>query len=290
MPPLISVVVPFHNNRNEIGRCCQSLLNQSCPKAAYEIIFVDNNSTDGSASIVAAHPSIRLLQQSVPGSYAARNLGIRSAVGEIIAFTDADCVVAPDWLASIGDALSSERVHIILGAYSNSLVKFPSHALAAYENAKNRYIFASRDQSLYYGYTNNMAVRRGVFEEFGYFREVARGGDSILVRSVAQNAALGIEYIPGMLVDHLEFHCQADYFRKVFVHSRSVRRLHGDAVMRPLTYRERHRAFRDMVRAEAYSPPQAALVYAVLVIGMLFWITGWLFPLPQSPRPPQRSQ
>lgn len=181
MHHFISIVVPFHNNRNEIQLCCESLLNQAYPSDRYEIIFVDNNSRDNSSAIVSAFPSIILLQQPVPGSYAARNLGVRAAKGQIIAFTDADCVAASDWLQQINAAMQSSDVSLILGAYSGRRAKFPASALSAYENAKNRYIFLGQDQSLYYGYTNNMAVRPSVFDQFGFFVEVARGGDVMLV-------------------------------------------------------------------------------------------------------------
>lgn len=291
MTRFISIVVPFHNNRKQIGSCCESLLQQTFRKDSYEVIFVDNNSTDGSAGIVAAYPSIQLLQQHAPGSYAARNLGIRAARGQIIAFTDADCIAAPDWLARIETALSNQDVAVVLGAYSGRLAQFPARALSAYENSKNRYIFANRDRSLFYGYTNNMAVKRCVFQKYGYFPEISRGGDAILVRIIVnqgQSGEAAIRYDPAMFVDHLEFNRVSEYYRKVFIHSRSVRTLHGGDVMRPLTNLERHQVFRDMVRVERYSPIQAAVVYVMIAIGMLFWIAGWVMPLSQTLGPPQR--
>jgi len=289
----ISIVVPFHNNRNEIQLCCESLLNQAYPSDRYEIIFVDNNSRDNSSAIVSAFPSIILLQQPVPGSYAARNLGVRAAKGQIIAFTDADCVAASDWLQQINAAMQSSDVSLILGAYSGRRAKFPASALSAYENAKNRYIFLGQDQSLYYGYTNNMAVRPSVFDQFGFFVEVARGGDVMLVRKVLDHdpdAKASIQYVGSMFVDHLEFNRVLSYYKKVFVHSRSVGRLRGQSLMRPLTNSQRHRAFRDMLIVEQYSPLQAKLIYLIMAIGMLFWIAGWIFPLHQRPGTPERGQ
>ena len=290
MPQFITVVVPFQNNRNEIGYCCESLLAQTYPPDCYELIFVDNNSNDGSGSIVSGRPRIQLIQEPTPGSYAARNRGIRAAKGQIIAFTDADCIAAPLWLSSIDAALSTDGFTVALGAYSALRAKFPARTLIAYENAKNRYIFASRDWPLYYGYTNNMAVRRRVFDEYGYFPEVARGGDAQMVRRVVQSGEAGraaIRYTKDMFVDHLEFNSVLGYYQKVFIHSRSLRTLQSMDVMRPLTIRERHRAFRDMVRHEHYSVLEACLAYLVIGLGMLFWLAGWVRPLPQTLRTPE---
>lgn len=284
MTPFISVIVPFYNNRDEIGRCRDSLLRQSYPKDRFEILFVDNNSTDNSASLVAGNPGVQLLWEAAAGPYAARNTGIRKSKGEIIAFTDADCVVAPDWLEQIAAAMQSENVQIVMGAYFGQNTPFPARALSAYENAKNRYIFTSGDESLYYGYTNNMAVRRGVFDRFGLFPEVARGGDASLVRRVVEHGGASIKYAPAMFVDHLEFQSVFDYYRKVYIHSRSVRGLHETGVMRPLRNQERLHAFNGMVRAEKYTVAQALFLRVILAAGMLFWIAGWLRPLPQGPR------
>ena len=283
MTPFISVIVPFYNNRNEIGRCCASLRKQTYPKDRFELIFIDNNSTDNSASIVAGHPGIQVLWESGAGAYAARNLGIRKSKGEILAFTDADCVVAPDWLSQIAEAMHSENVQIVMGAYYGQNTPFPANGLSSYENAKNRYIFTSGDESLYYGYTNNMAVRRGVFDQFGPFPEVARGGDAALVRRVVSHGGASIKYVPTMFVDHLEFQSVFDYYRKVYIHSSSVRRLHEGNIVRPLTNRERFTAFNEMVRTEHYSALQALVLRVILSAGMFFWIAGWLRPLPQGP-------
>lgn len=293
MQHFISIVVPFHNNRNEIQLCCESLINQAYPSDRYEIIFVDNNSRDSSPAIVSTFPSILLLQQPVQGSYAARNLGIRAAKGQLIAFTDADCVAASDWLQQINAAMHPPAVRLILGAYSGSRAKFPASALSAYENAKNRYIFQGQDQSLYYGYTNNMAVRPSVFDQFGFFSEVARGGDVMLVRKVLDHdpdSKVSIQYVGTMFVDHLEFNRVFSYYGKVFVHSRSVGWLRGQSLMRPLTSTQRHRAFRDMLVVEQYSLLQAILIYLVMALGMLLWIVGSIIPLHQTPGTPERGQ
>ena len=189
--------------------------------------------------------------------------------------------------------MQSPETQVILGAYSGRRAKFPASAFSAYENAKNRYVFQSLDRSLYYGYTNNMAVRASIFGQFGFFPEVARGGDVMLVRKVLNaepDCNHTIRYIPTMFVDHLEFNSVAEYFKKVFVHSRSVAGLQDNSLMRPLNNRERHLAFRDMLVEERYSTLRAVLAYFTIAFGLLFWIAGWTLPLAQTTRTPDRSQ
>jgi hypothetical protein len=87
----VSVVVPFYNAERSVEDCIAALRAQTLAPPRYEIIMVDNNSTDGSADLVRKYPDVRLLSEEKQGSYAARNRGVAAARGAIVAFTDADC-------------------------------------------------------------------------------------------------------------------------------------------------------------------------------------------------------
>jgi glycosyltransferase involved in cell wall biosynthesis len=119
--PFVSVVVPVYNSQETIESCLDSLVNLNYPKDGYEIIVVDDHSTDESADIVKsfayAQGNIRLLRQSKSkkGPAAARNLGIRHAKGEIIAFTDSDCIVPQDWLEKISLCFSRHKEYSAIG-------------------------------------------------------------------------------------------------------------------------------------------------------------------------------
>ncbi len=285
--PRISVIVPFHANEREIEHCCAALLAQDYPQDAHEILFVNSNSPDRSPRLLPAHPRIRVLRQTSPGAYAARNLGLAHATGEIIAFTDADCAVAPDWLSRISEAMTDPGTHIVVGSYRTASTRFTVRAMTAYENAKNRMIFDGLDEALYYGYTNNMAVRRAVFDRLGAFPDRMRGSDVILVRRQILAAGVdSVRYVDDMRVDHLEVRSARDYLRKVRVHSRSVRKLRSVMPLRPLSNRARLAAFCDAARAEEYSPSEALRAFAVLVAGLAWWDIGWLVPSRKPAGPP----
>lgn len=98
--PFVSVIIPVFNDAIGLKRCLESLKNQSYPESLYEIIVVDNGSSteENIAEIVADYRQAILAIESQSGSYSARNKGISIAKGNIIAFTDADCIPAVDWL------------------------------------------------------------------------------------------------------------------------------------------------------------------------------------------------
>jgi len=89
--PYISAIVPVFNGERTVGRCVGSLQRQSLPASDYEVIVVDDGSTDGTAVRLQQVVGIRVVHQVNAGPAAARNRGIREAKGDILVFTDADC-------------------------------------------------------------------------------------------------------------------------------------------------------------------------------------------------------
>src|SRR4030095_6445847 len=87
----------------------------------YEILMVDNNSTDGSAAIVAEYGRVRLLAEPTQGAYVAPNRAAAAARGQHLAFTDPDCVPDRGWLSSFAASLSDDRVLVGLG------IRRPAH-------------------------------------------------------------------------------------------------------------------------------------------------------------------
>ncbi len=94
--PKVSVVVASYNGARTLRDCLESLGRLNYPD--YEIVLVDDGSTDRTAEIAADFPNVRTVRQRNLGLSAARNAGIAAANGEIVAFTDSDCRVDEDWL------------------------------------------------------------------------------------------------------------------------------------------------------------------------------------------------
>lgn len=98
--PFVSVVVGIRNEEKFIEECIESLLNLDYPKDSYEIIIVDGMSTDKTRDIVQKYP-VKLILNKKKNVAAARNLGVENARGELVAFTDGDCKVDPQWLKTL---------------------------------------------------------------------------------------------------------------------------------------------------------------------------------------------
>lgn len=101
----ISVIIPARNEEKNIGALLDALQKQTYPKELFEVIIIDDNSTDQTTSIVRLYPHIKLIQLEEEGinSYKKKAIetGIARASGEMIVATDADCIFDPRWLQTI---------------------------------------------------------------------------------------------------------------------------------------------------------------------------------------------
>jgi len=272
----ISVIVPFYNAKTYLRSCITALLAQDYPVDDYEVILVDNNSTDGSAEIAKQFSRIKVLVERRQGAYAARNKGLAEAGGTIIAFTDADCVPERDWLCTIAKAMRPAQVYIVLGyrQWSHTASTLLS-MLEAHENQKAEFITNSQVPEIYIGYTNNMAVRREVFDTIGVFVERLRGSDTIFVlRTVQAYSCAMVRYEPTMRVRHLELNSIWKHYQKMWIYGRSSRLSQPLIFSRPLTRLEASQVFRETVRRKGYSPVQGSVLYLLIKLEALSYGIG----------------
>lgn len=226
-PPAISVIVPFFNSERHIAACIESLLAQQEMKGSYEILLIDNQSKDNSPSIVARYPEVTVLEESQPGAYPARNAGIRRARGPLLAFTDADCVVATDWLRSIRHAMEDPTIAILLGHCDYPRSASPGlRLLAAYENSKTHYVTHHCPPAYRFAYANNMAVRAELFAEYGLFKEWRRAADTEFVhRLELVRPDLRTMFLPSMKITHMEFSRTRSRLRRLRVYTQTNSRI-----------------------------------------------------------------
>ncbi|HXT40322.1 MAG TPA: glycosyltransferase [Candidatus Angelobacter sp.] len=105
--PKVSVIVASYNGARTLKACLDSLARLNYPE--YEVILVDDGSTDNTLEIASLYPQVRYLRQGNQGLSVARNTGVGAASGEIIAFTDSDCRADDDWLRYlVGDLLRGD--------------------------------------------------------------------------------------------------------------------------------------------------------------------------------------
>lgn len=120
----ISVIIPVYNTREWLPRCLESVASQGVPEQDYEIVIVNDGSTDGSETVAAefavGRPNVRVISQSNAGLSAARNTGLAAAGGDYVWFVDSDDRVAPESLQKIIAACSSGPDMVALGSARES--------------------------------------------------------------------------------------------------------------------------------------------------------------------------
>jgi len=117
----VSVIIPTYNRKDELEKLLHSLNNQTLPPSQFEIIIVDDGSSDGTEEWLMKHKDqysieIFLYAQVHEGTGAARNLGMEKARGDIFAFIDTDCVAHPEWLEHLMKPFHAEKVGAVGGS------------------------------------------------------------------------------------------------------------------------------------------------------------------------------
>ncbi len=275
----ISVVVPFYNAEDYIEDCIRALLSQRYPQDCYEIILVDNESTDRTAEIARRYPQVKLLSESKVGPYAARNRGVAESKGAIVAFTDSDCSPHEDWLQRIREAMFDPEVCIVQGRQRFARESLGLSILSDYEAEKAAYTFSAKTKEIYYGYTNNMAVRRDVFDKIGPFLELNRGADVVFVhRVIAEYSCDAVRYSPDIGLRHLEVTSVWKWFQKMHIYGRSFRGYSELVLSRPLSYREKLQVLKATIRRGGYSAAKSLLSMLLLSVGVLYYELGRQWP------------
>jgi len=111
---MISVVIPTYNEEKNIERCLKSLNNQTISRKEFEVIIVDGGSKDRTVEIAKKY-SDKVIQQTSEGIGGARNDGVISSKGNIIANTDADCILPKDWIERIRKNFENENIIAVYG-------------------------------------------------------------------------------------------------------------------------------------------------------------------------------
>jgi len=194
--PSVSVVVPVYNGEANIGECIESLLGLDYPESKYEVIVVDNDSTDNTAEEIRKH-QVKYFLEKKRGSYAARNSGVRESRGEIIAFTDSDCVVDKKWLRKLVDGFA-EGVGGVGGEITALDPKTPAERfLGELYSVKQ-----ATEEKHPFIITANAAYRKNVLHELGGFDEsFTSGGDVDFSYRLAEKG-YRIVYCPEAVVNH----------------------------------------------------------------------------------------
>lgn len=226
--PRVSVIVPVKNGAQKIGGLLDSLMQVDYDREMLEIVVVDGNSSDNTREIVLRYPTVRLLTEERPGLNAARNTGIRNSTGEVIAFTDSDCIVSKDWVKKIVEDFGEKEVGCVGG-----------NALRFYDDLISRYcdeslmpvmrIFTEKKTlskvkpPVQYPAGCNMAIRRSILAEAGEFDENIEYGfdeDELVERICSTGHTMVLD--PDLLVSHKHRSSVRELLKQTFRYGRGM--------------------------------------------------------------------
>lgn len=196
----VSIVVPVRNNRKGIEKLLNSLESLDFPRQDFEIIIVDNGSEDETLNFLRSKKDIRLLFENHKiSSYAARNVGIEASLGQILAFTDSDCEVDPQWLKRALLEMGPLGYDIVSGKIQRRL----TGELSA-SNLIDDCLYLRND--LYYkqgvSATANTFIKKKCFESIGLFPDILKGGGDWVWTAHATRAGFKLGYFPEAVIYH----------------------------------------------------------------------------------------
>lgn len=185
----ISAVVCTHNRKEHFGNAVRSLINQNINESKYEVIIIDNASTDNTWETLEREfgdmPNVRCLFEPVLGLSRARNRGWSNASGQYIAFLDDDALPCKDWLKNLCTALDDPEVGAaggpIFPLYETDVPKWFNESLLPLYSCRDwgKYICDLIPGQFFYG--TNMAIKRSILEQVGGFRsDLGRRGSVLL--------------------------------------------------------------------------------------------------------------
>jgi GT2 family glycosyltransferase len=194
--PLVSFVIPVHNDDVRLRRCLSSIVGNEYPRELIEIIVVDNDSTDGSAR-AAREQSAIVIKSSESSVAALRNKGARAALGSIIAFVDSDHEIDRYWIETAVDVLSAADV-AATGAPCLTQPG-PNWVQQQYDGLRDH---PQRREDVAWLGSGNLAVKRAAFDRAGGFDATLTACEDVDLCNRLQQAGYRIVADPNLRSIH----------------------------------------------------------------------------------------
>lgn len=199
-PPLISVIIPVFNDAARL-RLCLAALRDQIGAPPFEVMVVDNGSTDDIDAVALDFPGVRWLKEAIPGSYNARNRAIGVAQGQILAFTDSDCIPDTRWLAEATAALEHDQGAGFVGGRVDMITTGRLSPAELFDLAvgfpQRRFV-----EQVHFAMTANMVTRRATMDAVGPFDGSLKSGGDREWGTRAWKAGYPGIYVDGARVSH----------------------------------------------------------------------------------------
>jgi glycosyltransferase involved in cell wall biosynthesis len=213
--PRVSVVIPVYNDAGPLAKCLEALEHQTHPESSFRVNVVDNDSEEDIGAVVDSFECARLLFEAQPGSYAARNRGIRETDGDVLAFTDADCVPAETWIEEGVRHLTGEPACDLVGGgldfsfRTENRPSPPEFFDATHYLDQKKYVREGK-----FAATANAFAWRRLFEEVGLFDASRQSGGDTEWGKRVHRCGYRICYADSARVQHPARHTYAALRRK----------------------------------------------------------------------------
>lgn len=198
---LVSIIIPTYNDWKGLSLCVNALSDQTFSKDLFEVIIVNNN-PHGPIPVNFSLPmNCRIIVEETPGSYAARNAALRIAKGEIIGFTDSDCIPDKNWIKNALAYFSNNNTcSRIAGKVSIFFESINPSGAELYDKvyAFNQKGYVHSGTSV----TANLFTYKYVFDKVGFFDEKLMSGGDYLWGTQACKKGYKIDYVENVIVKH----------------------------------------------------------------------------------------
>jgi len=212
----ISVIIPVYNDSRNLSNCLEALGKQTLSKSMYEIVVIDNGSSQDISEVVRAYPGINLCHEYIEGSYSARNKGILNSRGDIIAFTDSDCIPKDTWLEKGLSAVVSKDSLGFIGGRVNYFARDESNITSVeLWEILNQYDQEECINIMNFGLTANLFTRRSVMDEVGLFNSDLKSAGDYEWGNRVYEKGLNIYYENEVVVSHPARRTLSELSRKV---------------------------------------------------------------------------
>ena len=222
---LFSIIVPSFNRSDEIVDLIQSFDQQHFQKDKFEVLLVDDGSTDNTAEIVeklikSAPFRIRFFRRDHEGPGPARNYGMSQAEGEYFLFIDSDCIADPDWLTRLAEAIEKEMPDAFGGPDSvldnfTPLQKAIDFAMTSFLTTGGMRGHSKKKLAKFYPRSFNMGIHRKIFETLGGMGTLRHGQDLEFSRRIVASGAKVVS-VPDAIVYHKRRTSLRKFFRQIF--------------------------------------------------------------------------
>jgi cellulose synthase/poly-beta-1,6-N-acetylglucosamine synthase-like glycosyltransferase len=267
--PEYSVIVPAYQEEDVVGACVRALAQQTVDRARYEILVVDDGSTDATSDVAREAGADLVIRVPHGGPAAARNAGIEAARGDIVLFTDADCEPGEDWIAHMVAPLADAKVMGVKGTYRTRQPSLIARLVQL--EFEIRYERMEVLERIDFIDTYAAAYRRALLVEHGLFDTAYIAAEDVDLSFRLAQAGHWLVFVPGAWVWH----------RHPATLGRYLARKARFGYWRALLYVR----YPDKISGDAHTDPmlkpQFALValLGLAVIAGLFWTPAWLAAL-----------